>query len=79
MTTKTQTRPTMLVPITEMVEVPVLTEVEREAFIASLREAEASIREGRGTVYKSGDMLKEYKPYRAYRTKGDYHPELALT
>lgn len=35
-----------MMPITSMEEIPVLTEVERTGFIASLKEGEASIKKG---------------------------------
>jgi hypothetical protein len=46
---KTDTREpvTEVIPVTTMVEVPVLSDAERAELVASLQEAEAEIREGR--------------------------------
>lgn len=38
---------TEVIPVTTMVEVPVLSEAERAELVASLREAEAEIRDSR--------------------------------
>ena len=45
------TRRTMFVPVMTMEEVPVLSDAEREEFLASLREAEADIAAGRSVRF----------------------------
>jgi hypothetical protein len=58
MTNKTATRPakdkrrrTTSVPVTTMEDIPVLTDAERAALLASLKEAEAQIKAGDYTEY----------------------------
>jgi hypothetical protein len=47
-------RRTMLVPVTTLEEVPVLDEDEKAQLLASLKEAEAEIKDGKGIEYKPG-------------------------
>jgi hypothetical protein len=42
-----------MVPVTTMEEIPVLSDEERDALLASLKEAEAQIEAGRGIDYDS--------------------------
>jgi hypothetical protein len=55
---KTNTREplTEVIPVTNMVEVPVLTEEERAEFMESIREAEADFREGRFKVFTAEEF-----------------------
>jgi hypothetical protein len=50
--TKQKRRRTTMVPVTTMEEIPVLSDEEREALLASLKEAEAQIKAGRGIDYE---------------------------
>jgi len=47
---------TETIPVTTLVEVPVLSDAERAAFVASLHEAEADIREGRATELSADEF-----------------------
>ena len=67
MATQSPSRPTTLVPITELVEVPVLSKAEKAELIGSLEEAEAEIARGEGAIFKSGELLTEYRKHRARR------------
>jgi hypothetical protein len=40
-----------MVPVTTMEEIPVLTDIEKEALLTSLKEAEARIKAGQGIDY----------------------------
>ena len=55
MTTKTQTkqkrRRTTMAPVTTMEEIPVLSDSERKALLASLKRAETRIKAGKGIDY----------------------------
>ena len=55
MTTSTENkiRRTTLVPVMTMEEVPIISDAERADLIASLKEAEAEIAAGGGTIYDS--------------------------
>ena len=59
---KTNTREplTEVIPVTNMVEVPVLTEEERAKFMATIREAEADIREGRCRTFATAEDFGEW-------------------
>lgn len=80
---KTNTREllTEVIPVTNMVEVPVLTEEEHAKFMATIREAEADIREGRckafATVEEFGEWLKQRgRDIRSSNNKGPVIPGL---
>jgi hypothetical protein len=45
------TRRTTMVPVTTMEEIPVLSDAEREALLASLKQAEARVKAGRAVDY----------------------------
>ena len=51
--TKRKRQRTTMVPVTTMEEIPVLSDREREALLASLKEAEAQIKAGKGIEYSS--------------------------
>jgi hypothetical protein len=49
--TKRKRRPTTMVPVTTMEDIPVLTEEERTELLASIKEAEVEIKAGKGIDY----------------------------
>jgi hypothetical protein len=51
---------TTLVAVTTMEEVPVLSAEERAELVASLRDAEKEVVEGRGAVYDSDEMRRRF-------------------
>jgi hypothetical protein len=55
---------TEVIPVTNMVEVPILSEAERTEFIESIREAEADFREGRFEVF-TADQFSAWVTKRA--------------
>ena len=55
---------TMFVPVTELVEVPLLSTLEKAELMASLDTAQAEITAGRFKNYQDGDFLKDYLEYR---------------
>ena len=71
MATKTETkgkrRRTTMVPVTTMEEIPVLTDEERAALLASLEEAEAQIKAGDYAEYDRKKFRERFM--RIYRGK----------
>ena len=62
----TQPRRTRFVPVTQLMEVPVATESERAAMLASLRAAEARIAAGEYVEYDSKTFKERFAArYRA--------------
>ena len=63
-----QPRRTRFVPVTQMMEVPVVTEAERAAMLASLQAAEARIAAGEYVEYDSKTFKERFTArYRAAR------------
>ena len=56
-----------MVPVTTMEEIPVLSESERAALLASLKEAQAQIKRGEYTEYDSKKFRERFM--RIYRRK----------
>lgn len=65
--TKDKRRRTTMVPVTTMEEIPVLTDDEREALLASLKEAEAQIEAGDYSEYDQKKFRERFM--RVYRAK----------
>jgi hypothetical protein len=63
--TKDKRRRTTMVPVTTMEEIPVLTDEERAALLASLKQAEAQIEAGDYTEYDQKKFRERFM--RIYR------------
>ena len=57
---KSKRRRTTMVPVTTMEEIPVLSEEERAALLASLKEAEARIKAGEYVEYDSKKFRERF-------------------
>jgi hypothetical protein len=64
---KHDARPTTMVPVTTMEELPVLSEQERAELLAALKEAETEVGSGQYTEYES-ETFKQ-RLLEIYRTK----------
>ena len=62
----------MSIPVMTMEEVPVLSEAERDAFIASLRAAEARIAAGDYVIFEETSFRQRF--IAAYRAAKDAEP-----
>jgi hypothetical protein len=64
MVARTNTRQTVVVPVTDLVEMPLLTKEEQQLFRDDLARIETEFARGEGIPYEPGDMLKALREHR---------------